>query len=462
MVTTLQKKSKITGTDLSGTDGQTDRTYTIPVSNIESDSLQIFVNGLFKHETSEYTFTGSTVTFVIEMYDVSEITFYYIVDVSASQDVSLSFSSVLGLCTYLHIVNYITQTNTETLETIGTGDSSATLFYFGNLGVIEDTYTISYGTVATSVTDLTETTHYTVDLTTGKITLTTAGVTAVGTKTIYGAYAYNTIGLTNQELTRILGFGEREIERKTEQTFTTYTDENPVYRQMDNETFEGQEDARFKTFDAYWNPIINFSTTVNGAYTTGATSITIVTTEGLPVSGTVNIGGNKVEYSSKTATVLTIPATTPSVADGANVYGEVVEISKESEGTAPSYTVLTRDTDYKIDWLQGRIELLLASYYGETTTGRYYPANYIIRASYLSAWFEKGGTPEIPADIEQCVYMVATNRLMKSTVGKAHIEGLNSFNPSLIAVDRTDIDSIIDYYKPLHVGTSSFNKSHIS
>jgi hypothetical protein len=331
------------------------------------------------------------------------------------------------------------------------------------MGVIEDTYYFYYGTTLTSITLLSETTHYTFDLETSKIVLTSAGKTLVGTKNIYAGYKYNELGLSNQELSRILGFAEREIERKTEQTFTNYTDENPNYNQMENEIWEGREDARWKTFDAYWNPIINFSTQVNGAFTLGGTTLTLDTTEGLPVSGIINVGGYKVEYTSKTPTTLTVPATTPSIPNNALVYGECIELSKESEGNLPSYTVLNRDVDYKIDFLQGRVELLSNAYFGEmAATDMYYPANYLIRSCYFSAWYRKGGVPEIPADIEQCVYMIATNRLMKSTVGKAHIMGMNSFNPTLVAVDRTDIDDIIYWYKSLNVGSSSFNKQNIS
>jgi hypothetical protein len=271
------------------------------------------------------------------------------------------------------------------------------------------------------------------------------------------------MGLLNSEISRILKFAENQVERRTTMKFAEYTDTNPNYRKILNEIYEGRFDARWKTFDTFWNPIIDLSTTLNGDYTTGVTTITLTDATGFPDSGTIYIGEYKVSYTSKSGNNLTIPTTTPNLSDGDSVYGEVIEISKNSEGTIPSYTVLKRDIDYKIDFLQGRIELLGNAYFGEfQDSDRFYPANYMIKVSYMSAWYEEGNVPEIPDDIETCVYMIATNRLMKSVVGKAHISGLNSFNPTLVAVDRTDIDEIIDYYKPLNIGTSPFNKSHIS
>ena len=370
------------------------------------------------------------------------------------------YTTVLKFFKSLNLVKTVPDKDSTSNEEVGTGDNSTTDFWLDNIGVIEDTYTLYYGS---SMTTLVETTDYTIDLDNSKITLTAGGVSKVGTEKIYASYSYNQAQLLNSYVLRILNFAENYVKRKTEMTFVDASADSPTYKQITNETFEGRFDARWKTFDTFYNPLIDVSTTVSADYITGSTSLVLSDATGFPETGTIAVGTNKVAYTAKSADTITVPSTTPSVSADTVVIGECIEISKESEGTTPSYTVLERDKDYKIDFLQGRIELLGNAYFGEfQDSDRFYPANYMIRANYLHGWYEEGSSATIPDDIEQCTIMVATNRLMKSTVGKAHIEGLNSFNPSLVAVDRTDIDEIIEYYKQLNVGTSPFNKQNIS
>lgn len=370
------------------------------------------------------------------------------------------FTTPLKFLKSLGLVKTIPSAGNESRETVGTGNLVTDVFWLDNLGVIEDTYIISHGA---AYTPLTETTHYTLDLDTSKISVTSAGLVAISADIIYAEYSYNQAGIPNAEIVRTLNYAENSFLSRTEMTFADATASNPAYKQVVDETFEGRFDARWKTFDAAFSPIVKLDTTTSANYVTGSADLVLVSAAGFPSAATIFIGGNKVAYTAKSGNTLTVPTTTPSITASSVVAGEVVEISKESEGSTPSFEVLERDVDYKIDFLNGRIELLGNAYFGEfQNSDRFYPANYIARASYLSAWYEEGSDPSVPDDVEQCVLMIATNRLMKSTVGKAHITGLNSFNPSLIAVDRTDIDEIIEGYKQLNVSTSPFNKSHIS
>lgn len=369
-----------------------------------------------------------------------------------------AYGTCLKFWKSLNQVTTIPNKNSTTKETLGTGNNSKDTFWASNEGIIENTYTLYAGT-----STLTETTHYTLDLDTGKVTLTASGITELGTNILYIEYSYNNLGIPNSETLRLLNWAESYVITRTEMKFAEYTDDDPAYRKVSNETFEGRFDARWKTFDAFWPCIVKLTTTVNGAYTTGGTTLTLSDGTGFPNAGTIYIGGNKVSYTAKSGNDLTVPSTTSSIADGADVFGEVIEVSKESEGSEPSYEVLERDVDYKIDFLHGRIELLGNAYFGEfQNTSRFYPSNYIIRATYFSAWHDAETNPTVPDDIEQCIYMLATNRMIKSTVGKAMVNGLNGFNPTMVTVDRTDIDNIIAQYKPLNVGTSPFNKAHIS
>ena len=75
-------------------------------------------------------------------------------------------------------------------EEVGTGDNSETIFYLDKKNILSDTYTFYYGAAASTTTELEETTHYTLDKDAGKITLTSAGVTLVGTNKIFAKYSY--------------------------------------------------------------------------------------------------------------------------------------------------------------------------------------------------------------------------------------------------------------------------------
>lgn len=68
-VTTSQVLSpkNITGADLSDSDGDNNRTYT------SSEPSQIFADGIYLHLTRDYTFSGSTITFLNSIYDTMSI-----------------------------------------------------------------------------------------------------------------------------------------------------------------------------------------------------------------------------------------------------------------------------------------------------------------------------------------------------------------------------------------------------
>ena len=68
----------------------------------------------------------------------------------------------------------------RTLETVGTGDNSNDTFYLDQKNIISGTLSLAYGATESSITALTETTDYTIDLETGIITLTAGGVIAIG------------------------------------------------------------------------------------------------------------------------------------------------------------------------------------------------------------------------------------------------------------------------------------------
>jgi len=370
-------------------------------------------------------------------------------------------STPLSLTRFMNVLRSIPNKDSTTKEEVGTGNGVQTTFWLDNLGVIETTYTLYYGSAETTTTSLTETTHYTLDLDNSKIVLTTAGLALVSTDKIYAIYKYNTLELLNADMLEALNAAENKLLRDTDQTFTNTT--LLSYRKVLNEGIKGHYDPYQKVFDLFYNPIVKIQTTTNGAYTTGGVSITLTDASLLPTAGTIYIGGNKVAYTAKTGNILTIPATTPSIATGATVRGEVIELSIEPESNTPDYAVLDPDTEYEIDYNQGRIKPLANAYWGEITADdRLYPSNYLIRVSYMQAWHVPDEDATIPDEIEWVVNAIAARRLMGAVVAKAHTAGLNDFNPSLIEVDKEAIQEVIEEYKQLNVGTSPYNKQYLS
>lgn len=373
------------------------------------------------------------------------------------------YSTPLSLSNFMVLTRTIPNHKDNAREIVGTGNSSKTIFWLDNLGVIENTYVFSYGADEENLTTLAETTHYTLDLALSKLTLTASGVTAVASNIIWGEYKYNSAGVLNAELIKQLNAAENKVIRDTEQTFANGTATNPLYKKVADEPIKGHLNPSLKVYDLFWTPLVKLQTTVNGAFTLGGTTLTLTSGTGFPNTGTIYIGGNKVSYTAKSTNDLTVPNTTPTIADGATVRGEVVELSTVPEGTTPSYSVLDPDTEYEVDYDQGRFKPLQNAYFGEvSSTDRVYPTNYLLRVTYMHAWHDLQAAPSIPDEIEWVVNAIAARKLMGSIVAKAHTLGLNEFNPSLLNVDRAAIQEVLDEYATLNVSTSNYNKQYLS
>lgn len=379
-----------------------------------------------------------------------------------------AFSTVLDFVRFLGALRTVPDKDSDDAgqkEKLGTGDNAKTVFWLNKLGVLESTYSLFRGGTSATTTALTEGSgnDYIIDLDTSKVTLTSTGVTAVDDTNVYATYSYNHLELLNSNMLDLLNAAENRVLRDTEVVFADSNVSDPGYRKVLDEPIKGHRNPYQKVFDLKHPPLLKFSTTVNGAYTTSGTTLTLVSGSLLPNAATIYIGGNKVAYTARSSNDLTVPSTTPSIADGAVVRGEVIELSIEPEGSTPSYAVQVPDTEYEIDYDQGRIKLLNNAYFGEIAAeDRIYPSNYLIRVSYMHAWHELGENPTIPDEIEWVVNALAARKLMGSVVAAAHAGGLNKFNPSLVRVDEAEIKRTLDEYSVLNVGTSPYNRQSLS
>ena len=108
-------------------------------------------------------------------------------------------------------------------ENVGTGDNAETSFDLDNGNITTGGFTVSYAALGSNdFTALTYTTDYTLDQDSGKILLTGAGVTAVGTNIIYATYWY-TDNFADSEITSLISSADGEIQLLTNRTWNATT-----------------------------------------------------------------------------------------------------------------------------------------------------------------------------------------------------------------------------------------------
>lgn len=326
-------------------------------------------------------------------------------------------------------------------ELIGAGDNSTTVFYLDHACALTGTTTLYYGTTETSATALTVTTHYTLDIDSGTITLTAAGVTLIGTKNIYAAYQYIKIAITEAELQQALNRAQEKIDFETYSHCATGTDATPDYIQVTNEkqTGKGKNDRDYYT-DFY--PIPDVSTTVLVDIASSAvTTINLTSTNGLPSSGYVLIDTDKVAYTAKgSSTALTgVTGLTKGHSATTKVYPYIVEISTTDSGSNPDWVVLSIDDEFDLELKTGKVHVYKTdfdlTYYALQSPPRFVPNRFRITYPY--------GYSTIPDDIRQLCLMIAAKELSHMAVRAAHIDGRNDFKPELVDVDEQWIKETI-------------------
>ena len=109
-------------------------------------------------------------------------------------------------------------------ENVGTGDNSQLYFDLDNYNIVTGSYTLNYAASGSNnFTALTETTHYTIpDLESGRIILTTAGITALGTNILYATYTY-TDSFSNDTITDFIATADSEVDKLTGRRWETST-----------------------------------------------------------------------------------------------------------------------------------------------------------------------------------------------------------------------------------------------
>lgn len=365
---------------------------------------------------------------------------------------ALKYTTVQNFWKFLGINNSVTNfrpgktpaKETVVAQTVAEGD-----YFLNHPGVNEETLVLYAGS-----TILTITTHYTFDSDTSKVSVTSVGETALAGEDLTAEYEYCSLEteLNYNETERILEQAERQIESQINGVFANQSEDNPSYKKIVDELQPGQGVTNSVYGTSYY-PVVKMQTTVNGDYTTGGVTIDLNDASGFPSAGTIYIGGNKVAYTAKSTNTLTIPSTTPSISDGATVRGEVVEISTSPSGVSPSFSVLTPDSDYAIDYDTGEIQLM-DEYYFQEDTHLINPQDGTldrVKLSYMHAWHEPGQDATIPEEVDQIVYMIAGRQLVQRNIMKNLSGRRDNFSPQNLGFSKIDIESSLQRYRMYRV-----------
>lgn len=337
-------------------------------------------------------------------------------------------------------------------EEVGTGDISTTIFWFDVPNVIENTETLYKGnSLAVIAGTLTRTTHYTVDYDLGKITLTPAGVTALGTYKIFAEYKYSTsLQPVDSQVTQALESAEAELDKSVDAVFFDGTAATPDFDEITNETHQGQGSFQ-KVYTTNEYPINDATTTLNGAVSADDTTITVVSTTGFPSSGVFACEDDKVTYTGKTATTFTGCTSVSAHDDGETVTSFVVERSLDDEGNEPTWTVMKYLSDYDIDFESGHIRLNNTSVANGSVLDNFSPPMRVwnrVRLNY------QAGYDQIPSDIVKCVHYIAASELFGAQMLNSLSRGTDGFNVEGFSQVQGWIDKIIAKYKVWKVNST--------
>jgi len=327
-------------------------------------------------------------------------------------------------------------------EVVGTGDNSTTLFYLDRGYVINGSYTFYHGAAESGATALVEDTEYSFNKNDGTITLTSTGVTNIGTGNIYASYSYNGLELTSTQMQDSLDRAQDEIDKFTGTHWADGTASTPDFLKVTEEKHTGQGKYNRDYYTDYY-PIPNFQSNLNGALAGGATAVVLDSTDGFPSSGYITVETDKIKYNSKDGDyLLDCSGVATAHNDGVTAYPYVIEISTTESGSFPTWTTLSIDDDVDVDFDTGKLHLYVTDY-DLTYYALQYPPNLVpnrIRFTYLY------GHSTIPTDIKRACLMMASKDLIHSAGRKSLLSG-QDFDVTRVVIDDDWINNTLEGYK---------------
>lgn len=341
-------------------------------------------------------------------------------------------------------------------ESVGQGNDSTTVFYLNQKNIIDTTYTLFYGSSKITTDELINITDYSLDLDNGKITLESAGVTKLGTNSIFAKYSYAKNAMSNSYLTEVLNRAEAKVDNETNATFTDGTVDNPSYP-LETEIQSSPGYFREQIIIGK-KPLIDIVTTLNGDLAIDATIIPVATGTGsnYPSSGSIIIDSEVITYTGVSTDDLTgctrgaMDTDAATHIDLAPIHSTILFLSNTQEGSSRVYTAQPWNTQMHA-----------------TETGLFYSYNQsVFNESQFPNRLAKQdvadrvkllyyhGYDTIPDDITRLTLIFAKEMLIKDTVGSALILGRDDFKPSMVDSDRKESESIINSYIVVPMGNT--------
>ena len=252
------------------------------------------------------------------------------------------------------------------------------------------------------------------------------------------------LNLSVTQLQDALDRAQTEIDEITNNHFADSGTVSPYYLQITDEKHDGKGSYDRQYFLKRF-PLPNLSTVLLSAVSAGATALPVASTNGFLSSGILGVGADKIAYSGKSGSAFTGCTVSPGGSFGghsANVkaYPYAIEISTTDSGTDPTFTGMEYDVDYDIEFNTGRVHIyrddIILDILSSNNPPKAIPNR--LKATYI--W----GNDTIPNDIKRLCLMIAAKELLHMTVRKAHLKGLNNFNPEMIGVDENWITRILE------------------
>ena len=336
--------------------------------------------------------------------------------------------------------------SSQTNEAVGTGDDSNTSFFLDQKNVIADSYTLYANAVA-----MTETTHYSLNLNTGEITLTTPGVTMLSTNALTAKYQYFANGMSSSYLNSVLERAEKELDNSINSIFTDGTSANPSYPvKTEIQASQGIFQDRIITG---LKPVIDIESALDGDITASDTTISLSSSEGgdlFPLTGYIIVGSEVISYTGVSDDDLTgctrgaLGTTAATHDDEDAVHTTLVFRSDTIEGSAVVWTIQPWQTSSYVSE-EGLIYKFLGAS-PEVLTRRGVAERIKIIYYY--------GYKTVPADITRLTLLFTKRALMQDNIGKAVVGGRNEFQPEMLNADNMEIDKIINSYIVLPMGNT--------
>jgi hypothetical protein len=450
----LPRTENIIGSNLTGISGATDRTYTLPYDSsvIVAERIRIIVQGASLHEGLglDFTRSGNVITFKNMIDDDMVITIDYNIGVGDVSSVILTtgdlrYSNPLLLAEILGFKGDVPTWDIGTepsKENVGTGDNTKTIFYLDQKNILPDTYTLYYGTAQDTITTLIEETHYSLDIETGKITLTTAGKTLLDTNNIYAVYSYLTNGMSPSYLIRVLGRAENEVDNSINATFTNGSVDNPNYPLEEEE--QSSQGYFMDRIIINKKPLIDIKSSLSSNITDSVNTIPVKLGEGksFPSSGYIIINNEVITYTGVSGDNLTgcsrgvLGTTASSHSQDDEIHTTILFFSDTPEGSDVVWTIQRWNTDMYAN------EDGLFCRYKDSNPSPLTKSGVAKRIKTIYYY----GYNSIPEDITRLTLIYAKRMLMQDNIGKSTIAGRNEFQPEMFNTDGKEIMNIVNSY----------------